>query len=137
MMTQEKSSTVNILSGEELSNSQTVYHDGGYYAVIPATVLYDDELSSSEKLFYAIISQLANKEGYCWASNQYLAEICKVKNDSIQRWLRRLTDKEYIYIDYIYTENKKEITGKRIFPMVCPIKNNSTSYYFSNESPIK
>ena len=40
----------------------------GYYAVIPSTVLFNEELKSNEKLLYAVITALANKEGYCYAS---------------------------------------------------------------------
>ena len=43
----------------------------GYYAVIPSTVLFNEELKSNEKLLYAVITALANKEGYCYASNNY------------------------------------------------------------------
>lgn len=46
----------------------------GYYSVIPATVLYNKELKANEKLLYAIITSLACKEGYCFATNKYLAE---------------------------------------------------------------
>lgn len=44
----------------------------GYYYVIPATVLYNKELKANEKLLYAIITSLVCKEGYCFASNNYL-----------------------------------------------------------------
>ena len=33
----------------------------GYYAVLPATVLFNKELKPNEKLLYAIITALANK----------------------------------------------------------------------------
>ena len=46
----------------------------GYYSIIPATILYNNELKANEKLLYAIITSLSNKEGYCFASNKYLAE---------------------------------------------------------------
>ena len=46
----------------------------GYFAVIPATVLFNNELKPNEKLLYALITALSNKEGYCYASNKYLGE---------------------------------------------------------------
>ena len=51
-------------------NQETI----GYYSIIPAIVLYNKELKANEKLLYAIITSLANKEGYCFASNKYLAK---------------------------------------------------------------
>lgn len=51
----------------------------GYYAVIPATILFNKDLKANEKLLYAIVTILSNKEGYCFASNAYLSNllICK------------------------------------------------------------
>ena len=47
----------------------------GYYAVIPATILFNKDLKANEKLLYAIITILSNKEGYCFASNAYLSNL--------------------------------------------------------------
>ena len=55
----------------------------GYYAVIPSTVLFNEELKSNEKLLYAVITALANKEGYCYASNNYLADLFNSKAHTI------------------------------------------------------
>ena len=42
-----------------------------YYAIIPAVVRYDDELTDKAKLLYGEITCLSNKEGYCFATNNY------------------------------------------------------------------
>jgi len=44
----------------------------GYYAIIPSTILFNEKIKSNEKLLYAVITVLSNKEGYCFASNNYL-----------------------------------------------------------------
>lgn len=36
----------------------------GYYAVIPSTILFNNDLKPNEKLLYAVITVLSNKEGY-------------------------------------------------------------------------
>ena len=59
----------------------------GYYSVIPATVLYNKELKANEKLLYAIITSLACKEGYCFASNEYLAEKLGVNRKTVSSWI--------------------------------------------------
>lgn len=37
-----------------------------YYAIIPATVRYDNRLKPTEKLIYGEITALANKKGYLY-----------------------------------------------------------------------
>lgn len=86
-----------------------------FYAVIPATVRYDNELSSSEKLFYAEVTAMSQKEGYCWASNSYFAELYNVKNPTISMWVKSLKEKGHIVVEY---ERKgKEIVKRNIYPI--------------------
>ena len=71
----------------------------GYYSVIPATVLYNKELRANEKLLYAIITSLACKEGYCFASNEYLAEKLGVNRKTVSSWITHLEEKKIIIQD--------------------------------------
>lgn len=68
----------------------------GYYAIIPATVRYDEELTPVAKLLYAEITALTNSEGYCWATNAYFAELYKMHEKSISRLISLLERKGYI-----------------------------------------
>ena len=61
-----------------------------YYAVIPADVRYNDTLSSSAKLLYGEISALATRDGYCWASNQYFADLYQTTERTISRQIALL-----------------------------------------------
>lgn len=67
-----------------------------YFAVIPATVRYDNTLPPAARLLYGEIAALANKEGYCWASNKYFSELYEVEERSIRRWVELLQEKKYI-----------------------------------------
>ena len=49
----------------------------GYYAIIPSDVRYDDSIPPNAKLLYGEISALIGAEGYCFASNDYFAELYK------------------------------------------------------------
>lgn len=73
-----------------------------YYAVIPATVRYDNELSASEKIFYGEIVALSTRDGECTASNTYFSKLYSVVPSSISNWVKHLEKKKYITIDYVY-----------------------------------
>lgn len=83
-----------------------------YYAVIPAKVRYDEELSSSQKLFYGEITALAQKEGYCWASSAYFENLYKVSKKTIYRWVKTLHDKGYIKTELV---GENGIEGRKIY----------------------
>ena len=75
-----------------------------YYAIIPANVRYDKELPANAKLLYGEITALCNERGYCWASNQYFADLYDSSVRSVQLWLKALEKKEHIYIKYEMAE---------------------------------
>lgn len=67
-----------------------------YYAVIPANVRYDKELSDKAKLLYGEISALSNKSGICWASNEYFSTLYETSTRTITRLIKELSDLGYI-----------------------------------------
>lgn len=73
-----------------------------YYAIIPANVRYDKNLRANEKLLYGEITALTNKEGYCWASNNYFANLYGTSPQAISRWINDLANNGYIHIEYTY-----------------------------------
>ena len=66
-----------------------------YYAIIPANVRYSD-IPANAKLLYGEITALSSKEGFCWASNQYFAELYGVSTRSITEWMSELSEKKFI-----------------------------------------
>lgn len=71
-----------------------------YYAVIPASVRYDRNLTPAAKLLYGEIAALCNQEGFCWASNRYFAGLYDTTPRSIQNWLNDLEGAGHITSDY-------------------------------------
>lgn len=67
-----------------------------WYAVITAEVLYSPDLTPRQKLLCAVIGNLANEKGFCFASNQYFAEMMDCSVPSIQRDLRTLENHSFI-----------------------------------------
>lgn len=86
-----------------------------YYAIIPANVRYDKDLVPNAKLLYGEITALCNEKGYCWASNQYFAELYNVSDRTIKNWISQLTDKGYIQRSVKYREGTKEIEQRKLF----------------------
>ena len=114
-----------------------------YYAIIPAKVRYSS-LKPNAKLLYGEITALSNKLGYCYASNNYFAELYGVSKNTVSRWLSDLTKLGFITIE-IQRNKNKEIT-KRIIgidkKVVTPIdkivkENNTSNNTTSNNITIK
>lgn len=84
-----------------------------FYAVIPANIRYDKRLTPNAKLLYGEITALCNDKGYCWASNNYFAELYDVTPQAISKWVNSLSDNGYIKLEYEY--NGKEIKERRIY----------------------
>lgn len=71
----------------------------GYWAVIPANIRYDRQLTNTAKLLYAEISCLAQTDGYCWATDKYFSELFICSESTISRAIRSLADGGYIRIE--------------------------------------
>ena len=82
-----------------------------YYAIIPAKVRYSS-LKPNAKLLYGEITALSNKLGYCFATNNYFAELYGVNKNTVSRWLTDLKKLGFITIK-IERDSNNEIT-KRI-----------------------
>lgn len=90
--------------------------NGGNYAILPANIRYDKNLTDSEKLLFCELTALSNKNGYCYAGNKYLSEVFGVTKETISRRLSRLEKKGYIKSKII--RNGKEITARHIYPLM-------------------
>lgn len=85
-----------------------------YYVIVPASVRYDKKLTANAKLLYGEITALCNKEGYCWASNSYFANLYGVSKNSISSWINDLRDAGHISVQMNYKEGTKHILNRYI-----------------------
>jgi uncharacterized phage protein (TIGR02220 family) len=87
-----------------------------YYAIIPANVRYDQELTPNAKLLYGEITALCNEKGYCWAGNAYFSDLYKVTNRTITGWINSLEQKGYIQRTIIRSQENNQVE-KRIITL--------------------
>tara|TARA_R110000751_G_C13693563_1_gene472601 strand:+ start:96 stop:758 length:663 start_codon:yes stop_codon:yes gene_type:complete len=76
-----------------------------YYAIIPAEVRYSN-IKPNAKLLYGEITALTNKKGYCFASNNYFAELYNVSKNTISLWIAELKRAGFVSVLIVW-ENKQ------------------------------
>ena len=86
----------------------------GYYAVIPASVRYDDSIPANAKLLYGEISALIGEEGFCYASNSYFADLYKVSERTITGLVSKLQKAGHIVLD-LERDDTGQITARKLF----------------------
>lgn len=96
-----------------------------YYAIIPANVRYSN-ITPNAKLLYGEITALCNEKGYCWATNEYFANLYGASKRSVSLWIKELIDNRFINSTLKYKENSKEIE-QRILTIV-PMEKNFNTY---------
>lgn len=119
----------------------------GYYAVLPACVRYDKRLKPMERLLFAELTALSQKDGYSWATNGYFAELYDVSKETVSRWMKDLQDCGYIKIcidheagngrrvivfdpsqnQYLLTKRSRAIDENIKTPIDKKVKQNNTS----------
>lgn len=114
--------------------------DLNWAAVIPAKFLISKDISSTQKLLLGLISSLSNLKGYCFASNEYLAELLDVSKTTVSQAISDLETKGYLG-RIIYRNDKKEIE-QRILTIIIdkktdiPISENHNTLPLKNDIPI-
>jgi hypothetical protein len=86
-----------------------------FYYVIPAEIMHAKDLDIYEKHLYALISGLANKHGYCFASNDWFETELGVGEKKIQRHLSTLETRGYITRQMVPYPNNPFKKQRRIF----------------------
>ena len=113
-----------------------------YYAILPANVRYDKNLKPMEKILYAEITALSQKDGACYANNTYFSSLYNTAQETVSRWISNLEKNGYLSRQIIYKKGTKIIekryltllTKKSIpprrksqYPIDEKVKDNNTS----------
>jgi hypothetical protein len=98
-----------------------------WYGIMPNKVLYDQELTPTQKLIFIVVSSLCAERWYCRASNSYIGDMLWISINTTSEAINKLIDKWYLHS----VVDKKE-GNKRILTLSekirIPIPKNSYSY---------
>jgi hypothetical protein len=78
------------------------------YAMLPYNVIFDVNLSNTEKVLFSVLLALSSTEaGHCWARNKYLADILSVRPVTVSVSLKTLEKEGYIYLVFPDNDSAK------------------------------
>ena len=103
-----------------------------YYAVIPAEILFNKDISNNAKVLFGVISSLTNMNNKCFPSDNYFAEILNTSKPSIQRWLKELEINKIITRTLIYKKGTKSIE-KRYIHIQIHLQSNTDNPLIKND----
>lgn len=76
------------------------------FLFIPEHIMERDDLSLQEKCVYGRIIGLTKKEGYCYATNEWLGLKLNMSGKTISRHISSLTNKGFLYLEITKTKKK-------------------------------
>lgn len=114
----------------------------GYYAIIPASVRYDEGIPPNAKLLYGEISALIGEAGFCYATNAYFMKLYGFSDPTISRLLSKLEKAGYIKRE-LEKDHAGQVVRRKLYLSVSvpdiqpPIKIDTTSPQKKGEGGIK
>jgi len=93
---------------ENISESVPKKLDHPYLATIPYNVISDKNLTDGAKLHFGYITALCKNEGYCWATNEQLAEVQGKSKKTISGYNTELKNNGHIIIEDNHIPYKTE-----------------------------
>lgn len=109
-----------------------------FWAILPASVRYDQNLIPNSKLLYAEITALQEATGFCFATNQYLASLFGLKPATITTLLKNLIDNGYIAVEVVRDRETNQVIQRKISTTAkLPTIADPSSIKIEEGSPIK
>ena len=69
--------------------------------IIDDSIVKSNSINSTDKLVYGVIKALANNLGYCYASNNYIAQKVNLSKRTITNSIKNLKQANYIRVEII------------------------------------
>ncbi|MBO6194977.1 MAG: helix-turn-helix domain-containing protein [Bacilli bacterium] len=88
------------------------------FVVIPRLLLNDNRLSKTDCILFGLLKSLSLKEGYCFCTNEYLAEYINTTVRNVNYSLSKLKKYGYIIIYLKKGRRKIYIKGNEILNYV-------------------
>lgn len=79
--------------------------------ILPTSILGDNNITPLERLLLISILSLCKQKGYCWATNEYFAELFNVRKQTISKSISSLSKNNYIELKF---DNSEKNNSKRI-----------------------
>lgn len=80
---------------------------------IPAEILFNSEITKTEKILFGFLRNLSQTKRGCWASNRYLGSINDIKPQTVSVAISHL--KKWRYINVEYSINNAGVSIRRIY----------------------
>jgi len=94
-----------------------------YYIIITHSVYADNTIPDGAKVLYGLILSLSQKDGWCYADNDYFSTTLNKEPRTIQLYLSKLKERKYIHVDLI--ENRiRRITTQDTRVRIAPTDKN-------------
>ena len=106
------------------------------FIAIPFELLNREDLSCSHKILMGLIHSLSAKDGYCYASNQYLGNALGVNSQSVRKWISYLEEKQLIS-RVVKRKPNGEIEVRELRVLAPMVKNEQTSGKILPEGMVK
>lgn len=87
-------------------------NQASYFGILPAEVRYNKEITDFAKILYTEFMALSNRDGFCFATNKYFADLYGKDADTISRAVTQLRRCGFIRVDIIDSFQRK------IYPLV-------------------
>ena len=110
---QNESKSKTIIRGQQRRKKRR--DKPSYFAIIPAKVRYCEALAPIDKLLFGEITALANTKSYCFASNDYFADLYDMHKITISKSISKLVQNNFIRTELIYAEGTKQVKERRIY----------------------